>query len=297
MQVGFIGLGPMGKAMAARILPVAIGAGGRLAVFNRTSAKADPLVGAGAIRAASASEAARSDVVFTMVADDAAIENHVFGKNGILEALPKGALHVCSSSISAEMSKRLAQSHAQRGQRYLAAPVVGRPDAAQAGKLLMLVGGAQDAIATAQPLLQTMADRIDIISSDPSHAHLIKLTVNFMVSCVIESVAEVFALTEKAGIPVETTLDLICNRIFPTPLYKIVAGIIAAGRYDNAGASVPLGMKDNRALLQAGEQMGVPMPFASVVRDRMVALIGRGEAHLDWFAIAKQARREAGLAD
>ncbi|MGZ8417049.1 MAG: NAD(P)-dependent oxidoreductase [Methyloceanibacter sp.] len=171
MQVGFIGLGHMGSGMAANLLA----AGHALTIYNRSPARTEPLVGKGAKLAKTPGDAARGQVVITMLADDAALEHVVFGKSGVLEALAPGAIHVSMSTISVALAERLATAHGEKGQEFVAAPVFGRPDAAAAAKLFIVAAGKLAAIATCQPLFDVLGQRTFVVSDEAPKANLVKL--------------------------------------------------------------------------------------------------------------------------
>jgi len=178
MKIGFIGLGNMGAAIAANLVK----AGRDVTVYNRTASKAEPLVALGAKAAKTIAEAARGDVVMTMLAEDHAVEETVFGAGGILASLPKGALHISSSTISVALSDRLTEAHAKAGQRFIAAPVFGRPDAAAAKMLFVAAAGPADAIETATPLLADIGQKTFVLGAKPSSANLVKLSGNFLIA-------------------------------------------------------------------------------------------------------------------
>ncbi|HEU4361562.1 MAG TPA: NAD(P)-dependent oxidoreductase, partial [Mycobacterium sp.] len=189
-KIGFIGLGNMGAGMAANLLT----AGYQVTVYNRSRAKADPLAANGARVADTVADACRADVVFTMLADDAAVEGVCFGDGGILATMPQDAIHVSSSTISTALSQRLTAVHSAAGQQFVAAPVFGRPDAAQAGRLFVIAAGPAEAIAATSPLLDAVGQRTFIVSDQPTAANLIKLSGNFLLASVIESLGEAMAL-------------------------------------------------------------------------------------------------------
>ncbi|MFG1420119.1 NAD(P)-dependent oxidoreductase [Roseixanthobacter liquoris] len=290
MKVGFIGLGRMGEAMAANLLK----AGHEVSVYNRSPAKADALVAAGAVRAASIAEACRGEAVLTMLADDAAVESVVLGAGAIRESLPKGALHVSHSTISAALSERLAKAHAQAGQAYVAAPVFGRPDVAAAGKLFVVAGGAPDDVARCAPLFEAMGQRTFALSEKPEAANVVKLSGNFLIASVIEALGEAMALVGKAGIDKSEYLDLLTSTLFGAPVYRTYGALIAEERFSPAGFAAPLGLKDVSLALAAGEALRVPLPLASLLRDRFLALLAQGGADLDWSAVSSLALRDSG---
>lgn len=290
MKLGFIGLGNMGAAMAANLVK----AGHDVAVFNRTMAKADPLVALGAKPAKSLADACRSEVVFTMLADDHALEEAAFGAGGIVETLPKASLHVSCSTISVALSERLTDAHAKAGQRFVAAPVFGRPEAAAAAMLFVAAAGPDDAIATAKPLFEKIGQKTFVLGESPSSANLVKLSGNFLIAVVIESLGEAVALVTKGGVDRHAYLDLLTSTLFSAPVYKVYGNIIANEKFSPAGFAAPLGLKDVRLALEAGEDLKVPLPLASLLRDRFLRLLAEGGETLDWSAISTLAAKDSG---
>jgi 3-hydroxyisobutyrate dehydrogenase-like beta-hydroxyacid dehydrogenase len=290
MIVGFIGLGHMGAGMAANLVK----AGHAVTVYNRTQAKADALVAQGAKAAASVSDTCRGDAVMTMLANDDAVESIVFGKDGIIESLPAGATHVSSSTISVALSKRLAAAHAEAGQRFIAAPVFGRPDVAAVGELFVVAAGAPDAIKAVAPLFDAIGQKTFVVSERPQAANLVKLSGNFLIASVIESLGEAMALVGKGGVDQREYLDLLTSTLFNAPVYKTYGGLIADRKVEPAGFAVPLGHKDIGLTLAAAEDLRVPMPLASLLRDRFLTLLANGGDALDWSAIGQLAAKDAG---
>jgi len=292
LRIAFIGLGAMGSGIARNLLA----AGYALTVYNRSSARAQPLVEAGAKLALSpAAAAAEADLVFSMLADDAATENVVFGADGLLAGLSAKAIHVGMSTISEALSERLTEAHRAAGQYFVAAPVLGRPDAAAAAKLFIAVAGDPAALARVTPVLAHLGQRVSVIGDLPKQAHLLKLTANFMISAVLESLGEATALAAKGGIAPALLVDFLTNSIFAAPVYKTYGSLIAEQRFSPPGFALPLGQKDNRLVLQAAEAHQVPMPLASLVRDRFLAARAQGYEDLDWSAMARLALTDAGL--
>lgn len=290
MQVGFIGLGRMGAAMALNLIK----AGHDVTVFNRTPDKARALAAEGAKVASTVAEACRGEAVVTMLADDEALAHVAFGPGGIVESLRPGALHISSSTVSVALSQRLAGAHEAAGQRYVAAPVFGRPEAAAAAKLFVVAAGDEGAIGDAQPLFDAIGQKTFVFSDVPEKANLIKLSGNFLIGCVIETLGEALALVGKAGIDRHQYLDFLTSTLFNAPIYKTYGALIA----DPPGAvgfAAPLGLKDVKLALSAADELKVPLPVASLLRDRFLALIAQDGADLDWSAIGKLPAREAGL--
>jgi 3-hydroxyisobutyrate dehydrogenase-like beta-hydroxyacid dehydrogenase len=290
MKVGFIGLGNMGAAMASSLLK----AGHDLTVYNRTRARAEPLAEQGAKIASTVAEACRGEVVFTMLADDDAVESVVYGNEGVLAMLAKGAIHVSSSTISVALAERMTAEHKQRGQQFIAAPVFGRPEAAVEAKLFILPAGPKSAIEIVAPLFQVIAQRAFIVSEIPKAASLVKLSGNFLIASVIEALGEAMALVGKAGIDRHEYLNILTSTLFGAPVFKTYGELIADGKFEPAGFAAPLGLKDIRLTLAAAEAARVPLPLASLLRDRFLTLLANGGDTLDWSAIAGLAARDAG---
>jgi len=292
MKVGFIGLGHMGAAMAANLLK----ADNDVIVYNRTRAKADALVALGATSATSIAEVSRADVVISMLANDDSVEAVMYGDNGVIANLAPGAVHISSSTISVALSEKLTAGHAEAGQYFVAAPVFGRPDAAASGKLFIIAGGARDAIASVQPLFDAIGQRTFIISEVPKAANLVKLSGNFLIASVIESLGEAMALVGKGGVDRHQYLEILTSTLFDAPVYRTYGSLIADGKFQPAGFAAPLGQKDIRLTLAAAEDLRVPLPIASLLRDRFLTLLAQGGDTLDWSAIGGLAAKDAGEA-
>jgi 3-hydroxyisobutyrate dehydrogenase-like beta-hydroxyacid dehydrogenase len=293
MKVGFIGLGNMGSGMAASLLK----AGHELAVYNRTSDKTRPLVEKGARKAASVADACKGDVVITMLADDSALESVTFNDAGIVNNLGKHAIHVSASTISVALADKLAAEHAKRGQRFVSAPVFGRPEAAVSAKLFIVAAGAADAVDTCRPLFEAMGQKTFRFGEKPSSANLVKITGNFMISSTIETLSEAMALVAKGGLDQHQYLEFLTATLFNAPIYKTYGTLIADKKFKPAGFAAPLGLKDARLALAAGESLRVPLPLANLVRDRFLRLLARGDETIDWSAISMLAAEDAGLGE
>jgi 3-hydroxyisobutyrate dehydrogenase-like beta-hydroxyacid dehydrogenase len=228
-----------------------------------------------------------------MLANDEAASDAVHGAGGILTSLAKGALHISSSTISVALSEKLAADHAAAGQSYVAAPVFGRPAAAEAAQLFIVAAGAPDAITTAAPLLDVVGQKTFVISETPKAANLVKLSGNFLIASVIESLGEAIALVSKGGIDKHQYVDIMTSTLFGAPVYKTYGGLIADQKFEPAGFAAPLGQKDIRLTLAAAEEMRVPMPLASLLRDRFITLLAHGGDKLDWSAIGGLAGKDA----
>ncbi len=289
MRIGFIGLGNMGRGMATNLVQ----AGHTVTVYNRSPAKTDALVRKGAVAAATVAGACGGDVVVTMLADDAAVRNVTFGEQGILASLVPGATHISSSTISVELSKRLAEAHADAGQRYVAAPVFGRPEAAAAAKLFVVSAGAPEVLEPLTALFDAISQRTFVVSEQPEAANLVKLSGNFLIASVIESLGEAITLIGKGGVDPLQYVDILTSSLFSAPAYHTYGGLIARREFEPAGFAAVLGLKDIKLALAAAEDLQVPLPLASLLRDRFLTLLANGAGHLDWSAIATLAAGDA----
>ncbi|WP_319455013.1 MULTISPECIES: NAD(P)-dependent oxidoreductase [unclassified Mycobacterium] len=290
MDIGFIGLGNMGSAMAANL----VRAGHSVTVYNRSPDKVGPLEALGAQAAASVAQACRGDVVVTMLANDDAVEAVSFGPDGILATLGASATHVSCSTVSVALAERLTDAHAKRSQRFVAAPVFGRPEAAEAAKLFVVAAAEPAALHAVSPIFDAIGQRTFVVAEQPWAASLVKLSGNFLIASVIESLGEAMALVGKAGVDKEQYLDILTSTLFGAPVYDTYGGLIARREFEPAGFAATLGLKDVRLVLAAGEELGVPLPIASLLRDRFLALLARGGGALDWSAVGALADWEAG---
>jgi len=291
MKVGVIGLGNMGAGMAANLLK----AGHDVTVYNRSPEKAEALVAEGASAAGSVADACRGDAVMTMLAHDAAVEDAVLGENGVVAALPAGAVHVSSSTISVALAEKLAVAHANAGQRYVSAPVFGRPNVAAAGQLVVVAAGEPAAVQAVEPLLEAIGRKTFVLSNSPADANLMKLSGNFLIASVLESLGEALALVGKAGIDGRQYVDILTSTLFNAPIYATYGPLIAEGKFQPAGFAAPLGLKDISLVLAAAQDLRVPLPIASLLRDRLLSLLAQGGDELDWSAIGRLAARDAGI--
>jgi 3-hydroxyisobutyrate dehydrogenase-like beta-hydroxyacid dehydrogenase len=292
MKVGFIGLGNMGSAIARNLIKK----GHTLTVYNRTRSRAEPFASLGARIAETPSETATdAEVLISMLADDAAVEAVIFSLGNAIGALAAGAVHISMSTISVGLSRRLAASHREKQQHYLASPVFGRPDAAAAAKLFIIAAGPAEQIERCRPLFDAIGQKTFIAGEEAHAANVIKLAGNFLITTVIESLAEAFAFGRKFGVDPHAFLDILTNSLFTAPVYQNYGSMIASDNFEPAGFKLPLGLKDNRLLLAAAEEAAAPMPMASLIHDRFVAALARGLGESDWAAIARISYENAGL--
>jgi 3-hydroxyisobutyrate dehydrogenase-like beta-hydroxyacid dehydrogenase len=288
MDIGFIGLGEMGSAIVANLLK----AGHRVRVWNRSPERARPLVEAGAQTVATPAEAFSGDAVFSMLADDAALREVIDA--AVLDAAPRGLVHVNMATISVALAAELAREHAERGLRYVAAPVMGRPDAAKAAKLIIIAAGDAEAVDRVQPLFDVVGQRTCRIGALPQQANVMKLAANFMLGAAVETLGEAAALLSGHGVAMRDFLDMITGGPFPGPVYAGYGAMIAEGRYEPAMFKARLGLKDVRLALAAADAVSTPMPLASVVRDSLIEAVAHGEGDSDFAVLGKVAARRAG---
>ena len=278
MRIAFIGLGRMGSGIARNLLR----SGHQLTVYNRTRAKAEAL---GAPVADSPAEACRDcDAAITMLADDHAVEAVLLGDHGIAAGLPKGAAHMSSSTISTAFARRLAATHAERGQHYLSAPVFGRPEAAQEKKLLVIPAGPQDVVDRFRPIFDAIGRQTFVAGAEPWQANALKLCGNFMIASMIETFGEAYGTLRQSGVDPHLFLDVM-TALFGSPVYANYGRIIADQKFEPAGFALKLGLKDIRLLLETAFECASPMPIASVLRDRLLDAVAHGQGDLDWSGV------------
>jgi len=292
MKVAFIGAGNMGAPMALNL----IRAGHELSVYNRTREKLAPLAQAGARVAASPADAVReAEVAITMLANDRAVREAMLeSKTPAIDALSRGAVHMCTSTISVAFSKELAEAHATRSQGYVASPVLGRPDSAAGKKLWVMAAGPLDQINRCRPLMDAIGRAVTVVGEEAWCASLTKIAMNFLLASMLEAMGESFALVRKSGIDLHKFLEIL-NGLFNSPVYANYGGIIADRRFEPAGFRLALGLKDVGLALEAAQESAVPMPLASLLRDSYLNAIAHGRADADWSAVAEVAAKNAGL--
>jgi 3-hydroxyisobutyrate dehydrogenase-like beta-hydroxyacid dehydrogenase len=297
MNVGLVGTGPMGLGIGMSLLRELAPQGHSITVYNRTAAKAAPLVKAGARLAKTPAEAAAGDVVLSIVADDAAIAMLTLADDGILAGLKREAVHVGMSTVTVDMADRLVVAHETAKRRYVSGPVMGRPEAAATGDIFIAAAGAPADITRLKPVFDAIAKGTFVIGENPVQANLMKLDMNHLVHCVVEGLAEFFALAEKGGVSPSVAHEFLIGTAFNAPIYQRFSSLILEKKFAPGSASARLAFKDNRAIIAAGEKFGAPLPFASILHDRLVALIAQGDGDIDYTAISRLARRAAGLND
>jgi 3-hydroxyisobutyrate dehydrogenase-like beta-hydroxyacid dehydrogenase len=278
MKIGFLGLGQMGAPMARHLLA----AGHELRVWNRTEGKTKPLLGEGAIAAATPAEAELgADAVITMLFDDTANEETIFGANGLMDAMSPGVLHIASSTISVALSERLTREHAQRGHEFVAAPVFGRPVVAEEGRLWTVIAGAETAIAKARPLLEKFSRGITVVGTEPRQAHAVKLGGNFLAYAMGQALGEAVAFAEAQGIDPVIFIETINSALFQSPLYERYSQMMLHPP-ERPGATVELGEKDLRLVREAAASRGTHLRLADSLIEVFREARAAGLAQEDW---------------
>jgi 3-hydroxyisobutyrate dehydrogenase-like beta-hydroxyacid dehydrogenase len=293
MNVGFIGTGRMGQAMVLRML----GAGHDVGVYNRSAEKTKPLVEAGARLLTSIADASRyGEAIYTMLADDAALEDVVFQSGGLLASLPKGGIHVCAGTHGIPVIRKLKKAHAERSQILVCAPMLGRPELVTSGTAGIVASGPAGAIAKCKPLFDAIGRRTFEAGEDPEAATAIKIANNFVLGCAIEAMGEGFALTRKYGVDTNVFYDVMTDGLFNCSAYKVYGKIMVDESYSKVGQMAVLGLKDANLALEAGGLKGVPLPSGNVWRDRLVGAVAHGDGDKDWAVMALEQARASGLA-
>lgn len=292
MRVGFIGLGKMGRPMALNLIE----AGHEVTLYNRTRSRAEEVAERGGrVADTPAAAASGAEVVVTMLSDDAAVEAVVLGKNGVSSGLPRDAVHASMSTISLDLTRRLERAHADAGQAYVAAPVFGRPEAAEAAKLWVVAGGRSSAIERCRPVFDAMAQGVFEMGEEAVKANLTKLAGNFLLASAIEAMAEAFALVRKHGIEPARFLEIVNGKVIRSPVYEAYGALIAEERYEPAGFQLRHGLKDTRFALAAADAVAAPMPLAGLIRDHYLSAVARGYGDADWAALGRVCAEDAGL--
>ena len=281
----------MGMAMARNLLR----AGHQVTAYNRSREKAEALVADGARAAVSPAGACQgAEAVLTMLADDRAVEQVVFGETGIASGLQSGAIHVSCSTIGTALARRLAAAHTERGQGYLSVPVFGRPEAAESKTLLVMAAGPEAMVERCRPLFDSIGRRTFVVGPEPWQANAVKLCGNFMIASMLETFAEAFATLRKSDVAPHAFLEIM-SALFGSPVYANYGRLMAEGKFEPAGFTVPLALKDARLVLALAEERAAPMPLASLIHDHLLSALALGQSHQDWSSIARVAARSAGI--
>jgi len=293
MKIGFIGLGNMGLHMAKNLIT----AGYHLQVYNRSIEKADGLEQSSITKCKSPAEAASNvPVVITMLADDDVVMETVTGKDGILQTLQKGGLHISMSTISPDVSEQLTKEHQKAGSSYLASPVFGRPEAAAAKKLWICVSGSHASKETAKPILEALGQGVIDFGESAGGANVVKIAGNFMIMSSLEIMAEAFTLAEKHGLDRVRVADFFGSTIFNAPIYQNYGKLIANKQYEPIGFKAKLGYKDARLAFKLAQQSETPMPMGTLIHNRLLTAVAKGLGDRDWVeAVGRGVTDDAGV--
>jgi 3-hydroxyisobutyrate dehydrogenase-like beta-hydroxyacid dehydrogenase len=290
-RVGVVGLGHMGHAFAVNL----VADGRQVLVYDRDPKRASAVAGARA--AAQLADLAACHVVLTSLPDDGALAKVALGAEGLVGVLAPGAVHISTSTVSPAISRRVAEEHLRQRQDYVAAPVLGNPDFARERKLFVLAAGPPSALEKVRPLLERLGQRLFMIGDDAAMANLVKLAANVLTATTLECMGEVLALMRKGGIDRHIAYDVLTNSLFDSRVHKTYGGKIVEEHYSPPGLAAQLAIKDLRLSLTEAERTAVPMPAASLVHYRLVGMVARGWAELDWSALGLLAAVDAGLND
>jgi 3-hydroxyisobutyrate dehydrogenase-like beta-hydroxyacid dehydrogenase len=282
MEIGIIGLGAMGRAIARNLAA----AGHAVKAWNRSGGDV-----AGVLMVETPAQALQADVGLTMLSDDAAIR-HVLLDTAALSQARGGLVHIVASTISVAFAHELVAYHGAAGIGYVAAPVLGRPEVAAKGELQVLAAGAPAALETVRPVLEVIGKRIWDMGTEPPTAHAAKIACNMMITMAIEAMAEAVVLTESHGVARERFFDLILNTLFGGRSYQVYSDKILHDRYD-PGFKASLGLKDLRLAHAAAEELGRNLPMLDAVRHRMDEAVSAGGGERDWSVMADYTIRSA----
>jgi 3-hydroxyisobutyrate dehydrogenase-like beta-hydroxyacid dehydrogenase len=292
MKLGVLGLGKMGVGIASNLIK----AGHDVIVWNRSAAKTQPLIALGATSAATPRQAAAGrEVLITMLADDAALHSVAYGEDGFIAGLKENALHVSMSTIATTTAEKFRQDHAARRQRFISAPVFGRPEAAAAAKLFILAAGEEADLQTAAPIFSAVGQRVFKLGTNPQAANLVKLCGNFVILAAVEAMGEAMTLAEKGGVQRAQLLEVLTGTLFDAPPYRNYGAMLAEKKYKPAGFAAPLGLKDMRLAGQAADTLRVPMPLLGILRDHLLQTIAVDGEDIDWSAIGSAIDKNAGI--
>lgn len=290
MDIGFLGMGTMGRPMARNLAR----AGHDLKVWNRSPGKAESVVECGATEVEFVTDAVHLPVVFSALADDRAFADAVLGAPSLQAAQP-GSVHVNLATVSPGMAAEAESVLGEKRIRYVAAPVFGRAEVAEAGALTVLAAGESSAVDVVAPLLETIGRRTWRIGDDPKQANVVKILGNYLIATAIQSMAEATTVAEKVGGSPELLMEIMNDSLFPGGVYGGYGKMIAQRHYEPAGFRLPLGLKDVRLALSQAHDASVGLPFGSVLEDLFLDALAHGQADQDWSAITEATRRRAGL--
>ena len=279
MQIGFIGLGQMGKPMVERLR----GAGHGVKVYNRTRSSPEIVE--------RPDQVLQADVVITMLADDAAVDA-VWLQSGLAARLPKGAVHLNMATVSMAIARQLAAIH---GNSYVSAPVFGRPPVAAKGELDIIAAGPAAALEKCQPLFKVLGKQTFVVGAEPEKANAVKIARNFLLATVIESLGEAFALVRKCGVAPADFLNILSSTSLGSPAYRNYGKMIVDQAWTPAQFAMPLGVKDVELALSTARDAGMNLPSGEMIRKHLLEAIEAGRAEQDWAALAGKLAADAGL--
>jgi 2-hydroxy-3-oxopropionate reductase len=280
--VGLIGLGLMGKPMARNLLKAQF----PLVVWNRTKERADDLVRDGAKFASSPREAAaQADVLITIVSDPPAVEQVLWGENGAIDGLRRGALYIDSSTVSPDLARRAARACSERGVDYLDAPVTGGTWGAEKGELVFMIGGTAQALERAKPVLEAVGKRFFLLGPNGA-GQTVKLAMNMILALEVEALAESLALVTKAGVAGERLVEVMQSSMARAPVLDVKAPQILKNDYR---PSFPLRLmhKDMRLALELAKQEGVPLPAGAAAYATYSAVKNAAKEDIDYAGVAR----------
>src|SRR5262245_9303406 len=289
MEVGFIGVGRMGRVMVRNLLR----AGHWVRGWDVSAEALDEIRKHGAETAGSAQDAFRGDAVISMLPNDEAMRACFL--DGSILRQGGAPIHVNMATASIECTDELAAVQAANGVTYISATVFGRPEMAAERNLNIMAAGDPQAIERVQPLFDALGRKTWRLGEQPRNSNVTKIAGNLMVACMLEAMAEAAALARAYKMSPTDVLDTVVGSIFDVPVYRIYAGLIGSGKFEPPGFDLRLGLKDAKLALEAGEEVNVPLPFASVLRDNYLDAIAHGDEKKDWSAMSRVAARRAGL--
>jgi 3-hydroxyisobutyrate dehydrogenase-like beta-hydroxyacid dehydrogenase len=278
MKIGIVGLGRLGSAIAARLIEQKH----EVTVFNRTKAK-------------TAAEAMQGDAFATILANDEALAKVVFDKDeGSLYRQSAAAIHVSMSTISPKLSKEIARAYQDKNLSFISVPVMGRPDVARQGKLVLMPAGDPQLLERCKPLFDSIAQSVHVMGAHAEQANLAKVTSNFMLSALIETFGEAFALVEKGGIERQAFYEMVAS-FYKSPVYEKYGKIIVDRSFDSSAFSIALQAKDTRLVADSARELECPMPFLSILEDTFLSALARGKRDLDPCALTDVIAENAGI--
>lgn len=292
MKIAFLGLGRMGQGMAHLL----INAGYQLNVYDLYPEQAKSLVEAGANLSPTVADAVSDrDVVITMLPSDGALDSLLTAEDGLLNNIQSGKAHVVMGTHGIEIIRKLTKAHKEANQVFVAAHVLGRPDLAATGQLSIVPAGPQDTVEMLQPVFDVLGKRTFVAGEDPQSASAVKIANNFVLGCAIEAMGEAMSLVRKLGVEPAMFHEVLTEGLFGAPAYEVYGKMIVDEAYDSMGATAIIGLKDINLALQAAESAQMPLPSASVMRDRLLGAIAHGDSALDWAVVAKEQARASGI--